>query len=105
MAIDPSIGAALVELNVAFKAATPVESAPPLVYAKLRDKAQDLVVLVDAAAVSIGSPLDAPEIPTAILEAPAFLIGLDVANVDESSLVDLRALAGRIRTNINQSVT
>jgi hypothetical protein len=104
MAIPLSIILARAALRTAFNAATPLESAPPLVFAAVRDKARDLVVLLDAATASTGALLDESVLPTEIQAMPAALLDLAAYNADEAALWEMRNLAGRVLTNINLSV-
>lgn len=97
----PAVVSGLADLQAAFAAAEPLAQAAPLVYAKVRDKARDLVATLDAAVHVMDATIDGFSLPASIPAQPAALLALQAQCAQESALVELRGLAGRVRTNIN----
>ena len=102
MAIPSALQAEIAALTAAFSAASPLPQAPRASITALQINAAQLVSDVDAALAGAAGALDtfsAPPLPDAMA---AGLTALCAASQNQTDLADLRGLAGRVASNLDQ---
>ena len=102
MAIGTALQAEIAALNVAFAAATPIEQAPRAAVTALQINAAQLVSDVDAALAGAAGALDTFTAPAMAADMATGLTGLYTASQNQTDLADLRGLAGRVASNLDQ---
>lgn len=100
MTIPANIKTQLSALQTAFDAATPIETADPLVYADIDNKAWLLISEIDGQIAKVGVNLDAfTGANTALLTAAALVAAQQNAE-DELDAFECRSLIGRFAANL-----
>jgi hypothetical protein len=102
MAIPSALQAQIAALNVAFTAASPVEQSPRAAITALQINAATLVPAVDSALAGAAGALDTFTAPALATDMATGLVGLLTASQNQTDLADLRGLAGRVASNLDQ---
>lgn len=100
MSIPVAIQAQLYALQQAYAAASPIESAPPLVFADVDQKAVALIAALDARVSSVGASIDAFAADPPPVAMVAALEALAVNANDELDAFELRSYIGRFTAGI-----
>lgn len=102
MTIPASLQAEVIALNTAFLAADPLSQSPRAAITALQINAAQLVADIDTALTGASGALDTFSAPT---DAPSIASGFSAlltASQNQSDLADLRGLAGRVASNLEQ---
>lgn len=102
MTIPASIQAEIAAITTAFQAASPLKQAPRAAVRALQINAAQIVADVDISLAASAGALDAfsaPVMPDAIAAGVSALL---TASQNQTDLADLRGLAGRVASNLNQ---
>ena len=102
MTIGPVLQAEIAALNVAFAAASPIEQAPRASVTALQINAAQLVSDIDSALASAAGALDTFTTPLLAADMATGLLGLYMASQNQTDLADVRGLAGRVVSNLDQ---
>jgi hypothetical protein len=102
MAIGAALQSEIAALNAAFSAASPIPQAPRASITALQINAATFVSQVDSALAGAAGALDTFAAPTAPEAMAAGVVGLLTASQNQTDLANLRGLAGRVASNLDQ---
>ncbi|MCC3246669.1 hypothetical protein LG047_15315 [Methylocystis sp. WRRC1] len=100
MSLPVSIQAKLAAVQAAYAAASPIETAPPLVFADLDQKAVALIAAVDAQVLAVGAKIDAFAAAPPPVAMVAAIEALTQDAIDELDAFELRSYIGRFTAGI-----
>ena len=102
MAIPATIQAEIAAITAAFQAATPLKQAPRAAVTALQINAAQIVADVDSALAGAAGALDTFAAPLMPADIAAGVNALLTASQNQTDLADLRGLAGRVASNLDQ---
>ena len=102
MTSGSALQAQIAAMQAAFAAASPIEQAPRAAVTALQINAAQLVSGVDAALAGAAGALDTFAAPVLAADMATGLTGLLTASQNQTDLADLRGLAGRVASNLDQ---
>jgi hypothetical protein len=100
MTLPTSITTQLTALQTAFDAAYPIETAEPLVYADIDNKAWTLISEIDGQVATVGALLDSFAAGNTALLSAAALVAAQQNGEDELDAYECRSYIGRFTANL-----